>query len=636
MTLYRQLLITTLLLFAVLFITAYWALFNSTRAYLAEQQYTNVVNTATSLGLALTPYLETSDKVGAESVINAVFDGGYYRRVRLDLLAADDNILRENLDYPLRVPAWFVGLNLFKPVSYETVLTSGWLQLGKLYIEGHPNQAYYELWNGMSKLATWFLIFFIIVWMLLIVSLRYLLKPLFMIRYQAKEIELHHFGKAIPLPATRELRDVVSAINNMSKKLEIQFDEQAKEAERLRQKAFLDETSGLGNRSYFTSQVSAWIADGVQGAVVLVSADVLQNIYQDEGFSARDNMVRAVADNLMKICQRYNEFALSRISVNEYAILLPEIDNKKLKMLGHEINQSIAELIINPIEADDISVVGICILGGETTISSLLASADNALNKARMQSLGAVVMEQQGESRDLGRLAWKKLLEDAIRDDQVLLLSQNVQNFNAACYHREVLSIISHGDNHYKAGEFMHMVEQLKLGVDFDIHIIKKVLHKLEMNAGLKLAVNLTQQSCNSEDFWRNLSFIIDEHKLSVDRLFLEIPESVFARGNVSIKQHLAKMNIKWGIDHFGRHFDFFGKFSSLRPAYVKIDHAYINQILEPDYDDAFLAAVCRAAHNIGAVAIATRVENQMQVDKLSRLHMDAYQGLVSPIEPLD
>ena len=88
MTLYRQLLATMLLLFGLLFAATYWVQFNSTRNYLAQQQETTVINTSTALGLALTPYLENGDKVSAESVMKAVFDGGYYRLVRLDLLAS--------------------------------------------------------------------------------------------------------------------------------------------------------------------------------------------------------------------------------------------------------------------------------------------------------------------------------------------------------------------------------------------------------------------------------------------------------------------------------------------------------------------------------------------------------------------
>ena len=87
MTLYRQLLLTMLLLFVILFVTAYAVQFSATKKYLAAQQETTVINTVTALGLALTPYLETGDALGAESVINAIFDGGFYKKIELNLLA---------------------------------------------------------------------------------------------------------------------------------------------------------------------------------------------------------------------------------------------------------------------------------------------------------------------------------------------------------------------------------------------------------------------------------------------------------------------------------------------------------------------------------------------------------------------
>ncbi|PSJ40193.1 GGDEF domain-containing protein [Zobellella endophytica] len=635
MTLYRQILVTMLLLFAVLFVTAYTVQFNSTRQYLAEQQYTNVVNTVTSLGLALTPYLETSDSVGAESVINAIFDGGFYRKVQLDLLAADSHIVREHSGQPRQVPAWFMDLQLFDEVSHEAVLTSGWLQLGKLYVEGHPGPAYYELWRGMSKLASWFVVCFIVTWLLLVAALRFLLKPLSLIRQQAKEIELHHFGKSIPVPATRELKDVVVAINNMAGMLEVQFREQADEAERLRQRAFLDETSGLGNRAYFVSQASSWISEGIQGSVALVAVDILEKVYQDEGFSSRDRMVRAIAENLQRICKRYGDYTLARISADEYAILLPETDGERLLALGNEINQSVSELIVNPVGGAELSVIGMVVISRGDTVSGLLTAADNALNKARMRQDGGIVVEQDKVEGAIGRLAWKQLVENAIRTDSFALSVQKVMNFTGETFHRELYVGMESDGVKYSAGQFMPVVEQFKLGVELDMHILRQALQMLAADAALKLAINLTKQSCASSTFWRQAGELLQQYRPVLSRLAFELPESLFVNHPEVVNEYIGQLDVAWGIDHFGRHFDMLGKLSMLRPSYVKIDHAYTSQVMEEHYDDAFLAAVCRAAHNIGALTIATRVESRDQVDRLSRLHIDAYQGFISPIEPL-
>ncbi len=636
MTLYRQLLVTMLLLFAMLFITAYSVQFSSTRSYLAQQQQTTVINTATALGLALTPYLETSDSLGAESVINAIFDGGFYRKIQLNLLAADQEIIREHLAPPQEVPAWFINLGLFEGGRHEAVLTSGWLQLGQLYVEGHPGQAYYELWQGMSKLATWFVICFLLVWGLLVLALRYLLKPLHDIEIQAREIELHHFGKTIPLPSTRELREVVFAINNMAGKLEVQFKEQADEAERLRHKAFLDETSGLGNRAYFVSQSQSWISEGSGGAAILIAVNMLEQLYQDEGFEARDQMVKAIAVNLRQLCRRFGDYALARISAHEYAMLVSESDLERLSLLGEEINRQIADLVIDPVNGQDISVVGVAVVQPGDDISQLLTRADNALNKARMSEAGAVVVECYQAQYQMGRLAWKQLVEEALAEDSFELSTQAVLDFSGQPYHEELYIGIRKDGIIYSAGNFLPVAEQFKLGERLDLHIVARALALLRDQPELRLAVNLTQHSCHQAVFWNELSRLLERYPNVRSRLFLELPESAFAFGKSLLIAPLASLKVAWGIDHFGRHFDLLTHLGKLRPHYVKLDHGYTSQVLQPDYDDAFLAAVCRAAHNMGALTIATRVETDTQVERLKTLYIDAYQGFVSPPRQLD
>ena len=148
MTIYKQILIFFICLFSGLLLIAYAVQFQSTRDYLAEQQRITVINTANSVGLALTPYLEASDTVGAESVINAAFDGGFYNNIHLNLLATKEQIDKSNEISVQGVPAWFTNLNLFKNEQYSTILTSGCvitsysIHYTKLYEEGILN--YYK------------------------------------------------------------------------------------------------------------------------------------------------------------------------------------------------------------------------------------------------------------------------------------------------------------------------------------------------------------------------------------------------------------------------------------------------------------------------------------------------------------
>ncbi len=640
MTLYRQLLATMLLLFGLLFAATYWVQFNSTRSYLAQQQETTVINTATSLGLALTPYLENGDKVGAESVIKAIFDGGYYRIVRLDLLASKDVIEEENSSRIQGVPDWFIKLGLFPEVSNESILTSGWLQLGKLKVVGHPGQAYHELWVGMSELATWFVIGFLITTILLMRALNFLLKPLKQICDQAVEIELHHFGHTIPEPRTHELKQVVQAINILSGKLAVQFKEQAEEAEKLRERVYVDAVSGLGNRAYFVGQVNAWIAEAGQGGVMLVAVDMLEDIYRDEGFAARDNMVKSIAQVLREQLKGWDGAAVARISATEYALLCPTDDFEQLKELAEIINSRISDLVVNPMEeGNPLSVIGIAGRDGKDDLSALLTKADNALGKARNERRGAVVIEGGDSQGMMGRLAWRDLVQDAINRHLWRFKAQPACRFdNGSRMHAELFASISRDGTDYFAGQFLPAIEQFKLGSEFDQAILESSIGLLQRDAELMLAINITAGSLCSDDFLAWLPEFLSENVNLQGRLLFEIPEAAIVKHReqvTALVQVLRQLGFEWGVDHYGRHFQSLGYLEELAPAYVKVDHGYTSQVMEPGADTSFLAAVCRAAHNAGVLTIATRVEDQQQVELLSKLHIDGYQGFVHPAFPL-
>ncbi len=86
MTLYRQLLLWMLVVLFSLTGAVFAIQFNTTKSYLIEQQSTELNNVVSSVGFALSPYLEAKDLISAESVINATFDSGYYSQVKLVLL----------------------------------------------------------------------------------------------------------------------------------------------------------------------------------------------------------------------------------------------------------------------------------------------------------------------------------------------------------------------------------------------------------------------------------------------------------------------------------------------------------------------------------------------------------------------
>ena len=181
MTLYRQLVFFTLVLFFLLFTGTWLANLESTRSFLLDQLESHAQDTATSLGLSISQYSIENDQPAIESMINAVFDRGYYRVVRYT--DAQQNVLFDRVhDVTIeKVPQWFIRLIPLKTPEATANVMAGWHQAGSVYVMSHPGYAYKTLWGNVVRMTLWFIACGIIVFIVGGFGLKVLLKPLFLV-----------------------------------------------------------------------------------------------------------------------------------------------------------------------------------------------------------------------------------------------------------------------------------------------------------------------------------------------------------------------------------------------------------------------------------------------------------------------
>jgi len=79
MTLYRRLIIFTLLLFFILLAGTWIVTFENSRSFVIKQLSSHAQDTATSLALAISQHPVENDRVRMEVMIDAVFDRGYMK-----------------------------------------------------------------------------------------------------------------------------------------------------------------------------------------------------------------------------------------------------------------------------------------------------------------------------------------------------------------------------------------------------------------------------------------------------------------------------------------------------------------------------------------------------------------------------
>jgi len=650
MTLYRQLLIFTLLLLGTLLVGVWVEKLQSTRAFLVAQLETHAQDTATFLGLSLTPFIAENDLATAETMVNAVFDRGYYQKIQI--VSVDGEMLLEKIlsVEAAGIPDWFVHLVPLPAPAAESLLMAGWNQFGTLKVESHPGFAYQTLWQTMVRISLYFLLAAIMAMAIGGFGLAMLLRPLKRVEEQAEAIGRQEYDLQIQLPKTRELRRVVESMNRMIFRVREVFDEQALIAERLRRNAFSDQLTGLGNRRYLDDQVEARLemeAAPVQGALLLILIHDLRELNEEQGFAEGDALLKKVAEILRETSASVKNVALARMTGGNFAVFLPEASSEDAKELAAEMCSRISKLALEHMSySENVVNVGGVTYAHTPTPSQLLAEADTALSAAQSkgancwQVIDLSIQEASGEVK--GRSWWRDTLQEVMERRSIVFYGQPVVRMkDREPFCLELLSRITLEDGEVvSAGVFVPLAERLQLISRFDRIMLEEALtfkkEDLQVEA---VAVNVSPASFGDAAFvdWLLAELeILPAGSLKYVFEFSEFAAVQYLDNIKSFARRVEQLGHGIALDDFGQSFGNFGYLQSLRPQFVKLDRPLIQQLEREGSDARFYAgALCGVAHSLGIQVIAESVEREEQALVISELNIDAFQGyLVGRPEP--
>ncbi|MCL7488827.1 MAG: EAL domain-containing protein [Desulfobulbaceae bacterium] len=652
MTLYRQLLIFTLVLFFLLFAGTWFAKLNSTRTFLLDQLESHAQDTATSLGLSISPHMEQNDLPAVETMFNAVFDRGYYRIIRL--ADVENRVLVDRVQEVAieGVPQWFVNFVPLEAPSASSIVLSGWNQAGTVFVESHPGYAYKTLWETVVSTSLWFLAMFIVVLAGGGFGLRVLLKPLQRVEHQADILCKKQYEIQTELPRTRELRRVVEAMNRMTSKVRDMFDEQARVATRLRKNAYHDSLTGLGNRRYLEGQVATRLdrkESQINGAFLLVELYGLQELNQEKGFQAGDELVKRVGQVLGSSVVHVPHSALARLTGGNFGMFLPDIGVGEAGRIAETIVKGLAQLSVEGVTlSENVGHVGGVVYDRATELGQLLSGADTALRGAQLKGANKWSIDMLAAASDAaarGEKRWQDILRAALEEKNVFLFVQPVARCDdrSITVHLEVFSRIREDSgNLLSAGLFVPLAERLGLVASLDRVVLEKVMEgsvgHLETD---RLSVNISPASLKDAVFRNWLLQALKKLPADGPRLTFEFAEFGAVQNLDLVRefgQEAQKLGHGYGLDHFGQSFANFGYLQSLRPDFVKIDRAYTNELLGRESDSHFfIGSLAGVAHSLDVMVVAEGVETEEQYNLLCELNLDAVQGyLIGRPEPFE
>ncbi len=639
MTLGRQLILSGLLVLAGLFLGMILFTVDNTQKFLNQQLASHSQDTATVLGLSLTNVMKDNDVIVADRMVDSIWDSGYYQSIEVESLNGAPLVSKFMEVKVHGVPDWFIGALALETEKKEALIQSGWLQVGKVYVESNPGFAYKQIWETFTDSLIWFCVIAVVALGLGVLLLHIILKPLREVTKQAYAICNQEFLIQEKLPWTLDLRQVVKAMNKMSTRLKAVFEEQARATENLREQAFQSQVTGLGNRRYFDMIFGNLTTDesqGSSGTLLLLELYDFKGFNDEQGYEKGDALLKEVAAVLKDKSSGIELAHAAHLGGANFALLMPRQTVQSGKEIGERILEAFAEFQERGIlTTSNVGHIGIChFMAGEIQ-TEILSKTDVALRKAQSEGPNKLTIHEHATSiESQGAREWGSLFKRVIENNDITIHFQPYKIFHTLrdeLHYEALIRITDQEGVLLTAGQFMPMAERLQQIPNLDRLVISKVCEEIRSDLqGRHYSFNLSASSLEDKDFRKYLLKAVKGLGKSAKQLTVELPEyGVLHR--LDLVRDLFKKIRAYGastaIDHYGQNFTSFGYLHSLNVSYLKIDGSFVREISKNEDNQFFIRSLINIAHSLDIQVIAEAVETEEELQILKRLKVDGVQG---------
>ena len=632
MPLSRQLVLSLFSIFLALFIGAVWISVSNTKDYIEQQLTSHAQDTATSLGLSITPYIGDEDLPLIETMVNAIFDRGYYSAIVLKNTEGEVIIERHNPVSLEHVPTWFINLFPLSPPVRQTEINDGWTIAGELSVQSNPGIGYAQLWDNSVDAFRLFLFVFsvglVLVWFLV----RMVTVPIMAVVKQAEAISLQKFDKVNLQPKTLELRIFVDAINLMSERLADLFGRLSTQTERYRDFAYSDGLTKVGNRRAFDLAFDHILGDAehqTSSYLMLVRLSSLNQINRNVGFLEGDAYIKTVCELLSEhLSQQKIGYTLYRLVGADFAVIIEDIDEANCLALCQQVINKCNAIEKSEYESGTAHIgVGSFNYGDNKKV--VLEQVDNALTQASFSQSKwqAVDQSQSIKSND----TWREQIKALLAKDTADFLAQPIKSFSGEIAYQEWLARFPdpQSDEYLPMAELIPATIRLDFAQKLDELLVRCAFKKLVEHSG-QIGLNISRLSLLKPSFQQWLLAQLTQLGAQRVNLVLEIPERCLFGDTVSFLRFINQvksLEVKITIERFGAQVASLTHLRTIKPDFLKLDGRFTKNIHTEKDNQLFVHSLVNIAHGLGIKVIAEKIETEEEANTLKAMTIDYIQG---------
>ncbi|HEY9099095.1 MAG TPA: EAL domain-containing protein [Thiobacillus sp.] len=481
---------------------------------------------------------------------------------------------------------------------------------------------------------------------------RQIIRPILALTHTVSRIGEGHLDERVEQTGQAELGMLQRGVNHMAAHLQAMQDQMQEKIDlataRLVYQASHDALTGLINRREFEQRLARALQSAMQQgrehALCYMDLDQFKVINDTCGHAAGDELLLQLS-LLLKSKLRERD-TLARLGGDEFALLLENCSIQDALEVADTFRSEVQRFRFkweDRIFAVGMSVGMVAINHESGTAASLLSAADAACYVAKDRGRNQIHLY---ESRDIdlarhrGEMQWVERIHRALEENRLRLSWQEISRTNGETgdsRHVELLLRMKAEDGtDVLPMAFIPAAERYSIMPTLDSWVIEETLRLCKRYLESKraqhclFAVNLSGASLKDPGFRRKLLAHLEDNPAMGPHLCFEITETA-AIGNLGVVNEfidaMREFGCSFALDDFGSGLSSFTYLKHLKVDFLKIDGAFVRDIVKNPIDRSMVEAIHRIGHQMGLQTVAEYVESDQIRAVLLEIGVDFVQG---------
>ncbi|QIG95861.1 MULTISPECIES: putative bifunctional diguanylate cyclase/phosphodiesterase [unclassified Bradyrhizobium] len=405
------------------------------------------------------------------------------------------------------------------------------------------------------------------------------------------------------------------------------------------------------NRTYLIASLAETIEECARFrtscAFMLIGIDHLARVNDAFGFDVADAVIAEVAKRIRARLRSGD--MLGRFSGNKFGLILRNCTVDDTNIAAERFLAAVRDEVV-PTKSGPVSVT---VSIGAVTIPRHARSAEEAVNRAqetldaaKSRRAGSFALWKPNVERDAQRRVNIRVTDEivtALNERRIVIGFEPVVDARSrqASFYECLVRMEQDDGRALLAPDIVPVAERLGLIRMVDHRVLELAIAELAAAPDVQLSLNISPDTTMDPDWWATIESLMRAHPGVGERLIVEITETVAIQDIDDVRGFVTRLKnfgSRIAIDDFGAGYTSFRNLRKLGVDIVKIDGAFVQNIVRSADDRAFVQTLIDLARRLEIKTVAEWVQDEEAAVMLREWGCDFIQGrligLASPDRP--